>query len=299
MIRVANAPCSWGVLEFAGAVEPARYDTVLDEIRATGYDGTELGDWGFMPTDPRRLRDELAARELELVGAFVPVAFADAGAHERGAAAAVKTAALMRDAGATNAFIVLSDDNGTVARREQHAGRITAGDGLTDSQWPTFAAGVDRVAGAIRDATGLRTVFHPHCGGYVETPQEIDELMRRTDPSRVGLVFDTGHILYGGGDPEDVLATHRGRVWHVHFKDCDRAVAAKARADGLGYLAAVRQQLFCELGRGAVNFARIVQTLTDSSYDGWVVVEQDVFPGYGTPKESAQRSRVYLRSLGI
>ena len=299
MIRVANAPCSWGVLEFSGSAEPAGYDTVLDEIRATGYEGTELGDWGFMPTDPKRLRDELAARQLQLLGAFVPIAFADPNAHQAGAATAIRTAALMRDAGAKSAFIVLSDNNGSVPEREQNAGRITKQHRLTDAQWQTFAAGVDRAARAVFDATGLRSVFHPHCGGYVETPDEIDELMRRTDPSLVGLVFDTGHILYGGGDPQRVLEKHRDRIWHVHFKDCDRNVAAAARAEGLGYLAAVRKQLFCELGSGAVDFGAMIRTLKDTAYDGWVVVEQDVFPGYGTPKQSAQKSRDYLRSLGL
>lgn len=299
MIRVANAPCSWGVLEFAGAVEAAGYETVLDEIRATGYEGTELGDWGFMPTDPPRLRDEIAARQLELVGAFVPIAFADPSAHAAGETTAVRTAALMRDAGATNAFIVLSDNNGSVAEREENAGRITRQHALSDAQWNTFAAGVNRVARAVFDATGIKSVFHPHCGGFVETPEEIDELMRRTDASLVGLVFDTGHILYGGGDPAQVLEKHRDRVWHVHFKDCDRSVAAAAREQGLGYLAAVRKQLFSELGSGAVDFAAIIRALKQTSYDGWIVVEQDVFPGYGTPKQSAQRSRDYLRSLGI
>ena len=299
MIRVANAPCSWGVLEFAGAVEPAGYGTVLDEIRETGYEGTELGDWGFMPTDPVRLRAEIAARALSLVGAFVPIAFADPAAHKSGEAVAIKTASLMRDAGATGAFIVLSDNNGSVPERERNAGRITSGQGLSTAQWQTFADGVDRVARAVFDATGLRSVFHPHCGGYVETPHEIDELMRRTDPSRVGLVFDTGHILYGGGEPIEVLRKHRDRVWHVHFKECDRTVAAQSRANQLGYLAAVRSQLFSELGTGAVDFEAVINTLKNTAYDGWIVVEQDVFPGYGSPKESALKSRAYLRSLGI
>jgi inosose dehydratase len=299
MIQVANAPCSWGVLEFAGGAEPAGYNTVLDEIRATGYDGTELGDWGFMPTDPARLREELGTRRLALVGAFVPIAFANRAAHASGEAAAIRTAALMRDAGASDAFIVLSDDNGSMPERERNAGRITAQHQLTDDQWHTFASGVDRVARAVHEATGLRSVFHPHCGGYVETPEEIDELMRRTDSDRVGLVFDTGHILYGGGDPQQVLTAHRDRVWHVHFKDCDRNVAAAARAQQLGYLAAVRKQLFCELGSGAVDFAAIIRTLKHTNYDGWIVVEQDVFPGYGTPRQSAQKSRDYLRALGV
>ena len=103
MIRVANAPCSWGVLEFASTSKPAGYEQVLDEIRATGYDGTELGDWGFMPTDPARLRRELTNRDLRLVGAFVPVTLAQTDAHQAGVDVAVRTARLMRDAGFADA----------------------------------------------------------------------------------------------------------------------------------------------------------------------------------------------------
>jgi inosose dehydratase len=298
-MQVANAPCSWGVLEFEGVTAPAAYATVLDEIRDTGYAGTELGDWGFMPTAPVRLRAEVEARGLELVGAFVPVAFANAAAHDAGAATAIRTASLMRDAGFPNAFIVLSDDNASVETRERYAGRIRAEHGLPDAGWMTFAAGVDRIAGAVKAETGLRTVFHPHCGGYVETPDEIDRLMELTDHKRVGLVLDTGHIVYGGGDPLRVLQTHRTRVWHVHFKDCDINVAEAARANGLGYLEAVRAQLFCELGKGIVDFGSIADDLKSSGYGGWIVVEQDVFPGYGSPRESAARSREFLRGLGL
>ena len=299
MIRVANAPCSWGILEFDSQSIKAPYGTVLDEIKQTGYAGTELGDWGFMPTEPARLGEALAARELQLVGAFVPVVLAEAAAHDEGVKTAVRTAQLMRDAGAGEAFIVLSDDNASVPERERHAGGITAEHGLQAPAWATFAAGAERVARAVRDQTGLRTVFHPHCGGYVETPQEIDQLMARTDRSLVGLVLDTGHIMYGGGDPLRVFEQHAERVWHVHFKDCDPEVAADACAKGLGYLAAVRAQLFGELGTGAVDFAAVRDALTRRGYDGWIVVEQDVFPGYGTPKESAMRNRAFLRSLGL
>jgi inosose dehydratase len=298
MIRVANAPCSWGVLEFDGA-QPAAYGTVLDEIRDSGYEGTELGDWGFMPTEPAALRQELASRRLTMVGAFVPIALADRERHAAGVETAVRTAALVRDAGAADACIVLADDNASVPERERHAGRITPQQGLSERDWDTFAAGADLVARAVAERTGLSTVFHPHCGGYVETPREIDALMRRTDPSRLGLVLDTGHIVYGGGDPVSVFNAHRDRIRHVHFKDCDPGVAAAAREQGLGYLAAVRSQLFCELGSGAVDFAAVVDALRRDGYAGWIVVEQDVFPGYGTPKESAKKSRDYLRRLGL
>lgn len=296
---IANAPCSWGVLEFESAASPSSYGRVLDEMRDTGYEGTELGDWGFMPTEPDRLKTELGTRRLALVGAFVPVPLAVAGAHEAGAATAVRTARLLREAGGPDAVIVLSDDNASVREREQRAGRITAADGLSDAQWEVFAAGADRVARAVRDATGLRTVFHPHCGGYVETVAEIDILMRRTDPSTLGLCLDTGHLVYAGGDPLDVLDRQAQRIWHVHFKDCHPRIAADARAAGLGYLAAVRAKLFCELGAGAVDFDAVLAALRRHAYAGWIVVEQDVFPGQGAPAESAARNRAYLRSLGV
>jgi inosose dehydratase len=298
---IGNAPCSWGVLEFEAdaSAAPAAYPQVLDEIRDTGYVGTELGDWGFMPTDPVRLRDEIAARRLELMAAFVPVPLARADAHVAGAAAAIRTAGLLRDAAGTDAFVVLADDNAAVPIRERHAGRIRSEHGLTDAEWATFAEGANRIARDVREATGLRTVFHPHCGGYVETPSEIDALMARTDPALLGLCFDTGHTLYGGGDPLAVLERHAPRVWHVHFKDCDTNVARTARDHELGYLAAVRSRLFSELGTGGVDFPAIVSALKRHGYQGWIVVEQDVFPGYGSPAESARRNRQYLRSLGL
>jgi inosose dehydratase len=95
-IQIANAPCSWGVLEFDELGEPLPYDEVLNQIAHTGYAGTELGDWGFMPTGPAELRDELARRHLTLVGAFVPVALARQEAHTAGIQAAVKAARLLR-----------------------------------------------------------------------------------------------------------------------------------------------------------------------------------------------------------
>ena len=298
MIRIANAPCSWGVLEFESAASSASFDRVLDEIRDTGYEGTELGDWGFMPTDPAGLRHEVASRGLQLIAAFVPVALADPGAHAGGIETAVRTARLLRDAGAADALIVLSDANASVPEREQHAGRITEAHHLSDEQWVVFAAGADQVARAVREETGLRTVFHPHCGGYVETEAEIDALLSRTDPTTLGLCLDTGHLLYAGADPLSILARHASRVWHVHFKDCHPQIAAAARADQLGYLAAVRSKLFCELGAGAVDFAGVLAALHALRYDGWIVVEQDVFPGQGSPAESARRNRIFLEALG-
>lgn len=299
MIKVANAPCSWGVLEFDLEGEAAGYAQVLDEIAATGYAGTELGDWGFMPTDPKQLRQEIHSRGLTLLGAFVPVMLKDRNAHVPGIETAVRTARLMAEAEGDTPFIVLADDNGKVPSRTQNAGRVTPEMGLSDSEWKVFAEGAEKVAEAVKKETGLRTVFHHHCAGYVERPIEVDVLMKSTDPSLLGLCFDTGHYRFGGGDPLSGLHTYKDRIWHVHFKDCQPEIAAKARAEKWDYFTSVRNGIFCELGKGEIDFPRIAAELETIGYNGWVVVEQDVLPGMGKPKESAQRNRDYLASIGL
>jgi inosose dehydratase len=273
---------------------------VLDEIAATGYIGSELGDWGFMPTESSRLREEFDRRGLSLLGAFVPVFMADASTHDEGIRIAVRTARLLAQASTVSPVIVLADDNGRDAHRTAQAGRIRRDDSLDEARWKTFAAGATAIARAVKDETGLRTVFHPHCAGFVETPWEVDELLQRTPPDLLGLCFDSGHLLYGGtADPVETLRRHRDRVWHVHVKDCSAEVAARARAEQWDYFAAVRQGIFCELGKGAVDLAAVVAALTGTAYDGWVVVEQDVLPGMGAPADSARRNREVLRTLGL
>jgi inosose dehydratase len=61
----------------------------------------------------------------------------------------------------------------------------------------------------------------------------------------------------------------------------------------------VRRGIFCELGRGYVDFPAIIASLRDNGYRGWIVVEQDILPGMGTPRESALRNRDYLKTIGI
>jgi len=304
-LHIANAPCSWGVLELEGAGgEQVGYQQMLDELAAAGYTGTELGDWGYMPTESSRLRAELESRALSMRGAFVPVALWQREALVAGRRRAISTARLLAGVATPGdpPFLVLSDQNGMDPERRTNAGRITSSMGLSSGDWTQFANSVHDIAGAVKEETGLQTVFHHHCAGYVETPDEIEQLLSLTDPALVGLVFDTGHYAYGAGACDRVcegIDRFVDRIWYVHFKDCMESRADQARLDGCDYLEAVGRGIFCELGKGDIDFVSVRDRLCAHGYEGWIVVEQDVLPGMGAPRESAQRNRNFLRSLGL
>ena len=307
-IRIGNAPCSWGKLEFDELEGPQiRYEQMLDELVGTGYVGTELGDWGFMPTNPDRLRSEIERRNLTMLGAFVPVAFARADAVPAGETHALEVAGLLAEVSDVGdpkhkPFIILADDNGRDRIRTDNAGRVKPHMMLDGGGWNTFAAGVERIARSVREKTGLPTAFHPHCAGYVETPDEITALMDRTDPELVGLVFDTGHYAFGSGNCEGVsdgLLRFADRIRHVHYKDCDDELASRSRAEHWDYFTSLKHGIFCELGKGCVDFRSATDCLRQTGYRRWIVVEQDVLPGMGEPRESAARNRRYLQDIGL
>lgn len=305
-MRIGNAPCSWGVLEFDLEGEAAGYTQVLNEMAEAGYVGTELGDWDFMPTDPDTLAAELNKRGLTMLGAFVPVALKDPSAHAPGIEAALKVARLLRAAADRTTgylpYLVLADNNGSVPDRTRNAGRVTPEMGLSDAEWRIFARGAELVARTVFDETGLRTVFHHHCAGYVETPDEIARLLDMTAPDVLGLVFDTGHYAFAAGDcaaVADGLRRFSDRIWYIHFKDCQPEVAARSRTEGWDYFESLRHGVFCELGKGGVDFHAVAAWLKTQPQLTWGIVEQDVLPGMGEPKECARRNREYLRSIGL
>lgn len=303
-IKVANAPCSWGALEFDLDGQAAGADRVLSEMSRAGFVGTEFGDWGFLPTEKEGLKAILDKYGLQMIGAFVPVALWKRESWEKGIETAVRTATLLAQV-SPHPFIVLADENGSVPERTRNAGRIRPDQGLTEEQWETFGEGANALARAVLEMTGVKTVFHHHCAGYIETPAEVEKLLSVTCPDLLGLCLDMGHYRFGGGDPVEALKKHAERIWHIHYKDCSVEVAERARREGLDYFQAVAAGVFCELGRGDVDFAAITRILNERNAAGrlpaidWIVVEQDVLPGMGSPFESAIRNREYLKTLGL
>jgi len=294
-IKVGTAPVSWGIMEAEGWNGHRPYARVLDEMAKAGYEGTELGPYGYLPTDAERLTAELSSRGLRLVSAFVPVHLADADRHEADFHEAIKVARLLARAGAQ--MIVLADEMG--GARMAVAGSVDEErDGMSEPQWNGAVEILSRIAKACRDL-GLVTAFHHHAGTLVETPAEIERLCSSTDPSLIGLCLDTGHYVYGGGDPLDAVQRYGSRILHWHLKDVRPEVLQSVRDDRVGFVEAVRRGVFCELGEGSVDVPAIAQRLKSFGYSGWALVEQDVDadqPGVN-PFESALRSRRYLKEV--
>ena len=294
-IKVGNAPVSWGVMEVADWGEQISFRRVLDEIAGAGYAGTELGPFGYFPTEPKQLTSELSARSLQLVAGFVPVPLAHAERHEAAYQEASKVARLLAQAGAR--LIVLADEMSKA--RMAVSGRVDESrDGMSDAQWDGAAQFLDRIAGACREL-GVAAVFHHHAGTFVETPREVARLCESTDPDLLGLCLDTGHYFFGGGDPLDAVRLYGARIRHLHLKDVQLPVLEAARRDGVGFLEAVRRGVFCELGEGAVALNEIIRGVADGGYAGWAIVEQDVDTRRADvkPFESARRSRQYLKDV--
>lgn len=294
-MKVGTAPISWGVCELPNWGVMLPFARVLDEMAAVGYVGTELGPWGYLPRDARELWSELRARHLALAGAFCPVTLHDPSRYDAQLEYAMATSRLLADLGAPVLVLAEAGD----AARGMIAGRVRASDTcFSEADWRRFAEGTNEIARRA-SSMGLVTAFHPHAGTYVETPREIDELLRRTDPSLVGLCLDTGHIVYGGGDPVTLARRENGRIRHVHLKDLYRERHIRALERGLDFTAAVGEDVFAPVGAGSVDMRGVLRALRDARYDGWLIVEQDIriAPGTGRdPRADAARSYAFIRA---
>lgn len=298
-LGVASAPVSWGIMESVAFPKEYPFPRVLDEIAQAGYTGTELGPYGFLPTDPTSLRKQLEQRKLALCSAFVEVRLADKEALEVGLQQMERTAKLLRDAGCH--LLILSDEK--TKERCALAGRCfgTQQYSYSQQQWRVVKETVCRVLERCAKL-GMRVAFHHHVGTHVETPEEIDTLFSLFSTEELGLCLDTGHCVYGGGDPQAVLERHIGRLLCLHFKDVDGTRLQEVRRKQLDFHSAVRQRVFAPLGQGVVDFSRLLDLVRKHNFEGWIVVEQDVLEGGSNgapPLANALDARRFLQGMGV
>jgi inosose dehydratase len=303
-MRVGNAPVSWGIYEAAMGVAPAfPPEDVLQAIARAGYEGTELGPYGYLPTEPQALSTLLRTTGLALGSSFVPVRLADPAGLPGAIDEVLKVGRLLSSQGVGEVIVADAMDDG----RARIAGRVPADGsaGWSDADWRIAARCLDTVAERLDQTLGMKVVVHHHAGTFVETQGEIDRLLEMTDPARVGLLLDTGHLVYGGGDALGCLRKHGRRVRYVHLKDVLAERLAEVRGSAIDLKTAWSRGVFCQLGAGAIDFVGLVSELGRIEYSGWLIVEQDVIPAADgslspDPFVSARESRRYVKErLGV
>jgi inosose dehydratase len=264
-----------------------------------GYAGTELGPYGYFPTEPATLQPELDRRGLRLCSAFVMMPLGTRETHPAGLAQVRRTAQLLNQVGCR--LLILCDeitpDRCAAAGHPAEANRLP----WTAQELKIAEEGIRAVMARCAEV-GVQVAFHPHVGTHVETPEEVHRLFSLFAADELGLCLDTGHVVYGGGDPVALLERYITRVRCVHLKDVDADRLAEVRRHRLDFYQAVKQGVFTSLGQGTVDFSQVVALLRSHNFDGWVVVEQDVLPGgRGTdsPLANASAGRRFLRSLGV
>lgn len=293
--RLANAPCSWGV-DFADRPENPAWSRVLDEAAAAGFSAIDLGPVGYFPTDPVRLADELAIRNLKLSagGLFDPLT--DPRAFDAVVDKTRRTCEILRALDAPRLVIIdrVSDERGATAGRSAASRRLAAVD------WKATMGRVAELARIARDDYGVKSTLHAHAGCWIEYEDELDRAMNDLPDDLVGLCIDTGHAAYAGSDPVALIRRYGRRIGHMHFKNIDAAVHAACVADGTDFFSAIARGIFCPLGRGVVDFTKVRDALQTIGYSGIAVVEQDVDPtSDAAPLTNARESFGFLRSVGI
>jgi inosose dehydratase len=291
--RVGSAPDSWGVW-FPRDPRQTPWTRFLDEIARAGYEWLELGPHGYLPPDAGTLRGELEARGLCLAGGTVGGPL-----HRRAELPAIRDRMLQvaRLAGALGAGHVVFLP---AMYRDLSDGRLLEPAELDPDQWRALVEGAGHLGRVLAEETGMRLVFHPHAESHVETDEQVRRFLADTDPERVGLCLDTGHVAYARGDAPRLIREHAARIWYLHLKAVDPGVLAQIETEKLPFADAVQRDVMCEPGLGVPaldDLAGAFGSLPDGTF---VIVEQDLYPcDFDRPYPIAARTRQTLHAAGI
>jgi inosose dehydratase len=292
-VRLGTAPDSWGVW-FSDDPAQIPWDRFLDEAAAAGYRWLELGPYGYLPTDPARLADELGRRGLRLSGGAV-----FAGLH-RGDEALARA---IEDCRAEADLLTALGAEHLVLLPELYTeldGSLNQPAELAAEQRSTLHAGMSHLGKVVAEEFGMVLVFHPHADSHVGRQGEVERFLEDTDPATVNLCLDTGHISYYGGDNVALLERYPERIGYVHLKQVDPAIVARVQREGLAFAEAVRLGVMVEPPLGTPAMGPVLAALSGVDADLFAIVEQDLYPcDAAVPFPIAQRTRAYLGSCGL
>lgn len=297
-IRVGSAPDSWGVW-FPDDPQQTPYTRFLDEVAESGYEWIELGPYGYLPTDPGKLSDELSARGLKLSAGTVFEHL-----HRDGAPAdenwnsvwkQIEDVAKLTAAVGGKHVVVIPE-----MWRDPATGEVLEDRNLTEQQWAKKTGGMNELGKAMYETYGVRAQYHPHADSHVDTEDNVYRFLDGTDGRYVNLCLDTGHISYCGGDNIAIIRRAPERIGYLHLKQVDPEVRAKVEAEDLPFGEAVKLGAMTEPPLGIPDMPPLLDEIDKLGIDVFAIVEQDMYPcEVEAPLPIAKRTRSYLGSCGI
>ena len=293
-VRLGNSPVSWGV-DYADDPKNPSWMTVLDGIAAAGYLRTELGPYGYLPTDSMSLRAELDKRGLSLTAGVLFQPLNDPSKAESITALAKQNIDLLSTVGGRHLVMI----DMLCEPRMSTAGRRDLAERLEPSRFRHMLDLFNRIAD-LALGKGLVPVIHPHAGTYIEFEDEIEGVLAKLDSKKIGLCIDTGHLAYAGIDLLSFYRRHANQVKYMHLKDINPAAHAEALRNRKSFYTAVADRIFCPLGQGIVKWREFAAALDERGYDGAATVEQDVNPEKTADSlQNSANSLRFLRSVGF
>jgi inosose dehydratase len=283
-IHIGTAPDSWGVW-MPSDPRQTPWQRFLDEVAMADYAAIELGPFGYLPTDPQDVTDELARRSLQLAGGTIS---GDLSAADGWQAMRQTTASVCDVLERLGARFLVVLDSGHAGQRE-----------LDEPGWGHLRGTVHSL-GEYTSARGIAAVFHPHADTTIQFEPQIERFLEMTDPAFVNLCLDVGHHAYAGGDAVSFFRDHHARIPYLHLKDVDPTITERALREGWPMGRAVTEGAFVDLGQGNVDFQALNRVVEQVGYDGWGIVEQDMFPApFDKPLPIARRNRKFLLDQGL
>jgi inosose dehydratase len=295
-LLLGSCPDSWGVW-FADDPLQTPWQRFLDELSGVGYEWLELGPYGYLPTDPNQLRDELDRRGLKVAGGTM---HGHSGLHRADDWPAIleqtrKVAALTSAIGARHLVFVP-----VPGYRDDKTGAYLEPAELDDDAWKTLIRSTNELGRVISEEYGVTLQFHPHADSHVETQEQTERFLAETDPRHVSLCLDTGHLAYRRADNVAIIRTFPERIGYVHIKQMDPAIVERAAREDLAFGQAVAMGASCEPPKGLPDIPSVADALRGLDAELFVVVEQDMYPvDFDVPMPIARRTFDYLRKLGI
>ena len=292
-IKLGCAPINWSNDDLPSLGGELTYQQCLSEMALAGYTGSE-GGWKY-PKEYEVIKKALDIRGMEICNMWFSSLFTSF-ENEKTYEAFDKHLEYTSSLGAKVAGI---GECGITIHGDQTKPILKDFPRLTDEQFENLAKGLNEL-GKRAKAKGMKACFHYHLGTGVQTLEDIDRLMSLVNED-VYLVFDTGHATTAGINAAELLTKYIDRVGHIHVKDVRSEVLNRVKSENLSFLEGVKSGMFTVPGDGdMVDWKTIFETIKNSNYEGYIVVEAEQDPAIADPLEYAQKARTFMREhLGI